>query len=170
MVIHNQRSPRQWEIISSHIDFKDKSVIDLGCGWCDLLNFANKADALACVGVDKEKHFYAVKGVKFIQADLEKWIDFQNHVYSGATYDIALCFSVLPYLENMYSVLEWMYEHADVSFIECQYKDDGPGPDWLKDDNDMLAVLRFHDWDSIKPIGHTLVKGRNKKRTIWMCE
>jgi hypothetical protein len=63
-----------------------------------------------------------------------------------------------------------MYEHADVSFIECQYKDDGPGPDWLKDDNDMLSVLRFHDWDSIKPIGYTLVKDRNKKRTIWMCE
>jgi len=167
MVIHNLRSPEQWHIISEHYDFKDKSVIDLGCGWCDLLVSAKNAGASDCIGIDKERHFYDVRGVSVIATDLEKWVD--SIGCANATYDVALCFSVLPYLNDPGGVLEWMEQHAQVSFIECQYKDDGPGFTYLKSDDDMRDWLELR-WPSVKPIGHTIVKDRNKKRTIWMCE
>jgi hypothetical protein len=164
--VHNLRSLQQWGIISQYIDFENKSVIDLGCGWGDLLRFADCNGARVCIGVDKKKHNTKTW---FINADLEEWINSDSERAARTVYDVALCFSVLPYLIDWSAIFQWMSKHATVSFIECQYADDGPGKSWLKDDSHMRVLLRPF-WNDIKPIGHTIVKDRNAKRTIWMCE
>jgi 16S rRNA A1518/A1519 N6-dimethyltransferase RsmA/KsgA/DIM1 with predicted DNA glycosylase/AP lyase activity len=176
MKVHNTRSPQQWQIISEHIDFKSKTVLDLGCGWGDILFKCIEAGVKEAWGVEQDesicRHLWQSdalsnnKARRIAYADLEQWA-FQDTI---PAFDIIICFSVLPYLTNPLAVLKWMKEHSQTSLIECQYAGDGPGLTTIKNDNDMLAYLRLAGWKSIEPIGKTLVEGRDKYRTIWMCQ
>ena len=168
--MHNTRSPEQWNIISKHVDFKDKTVLDLGAGYGDLLFKFSEA-----------RKIYAVDKDTF---PLHKRIaesDLRIKIYGGniddmckenppfGNVDIIICFSVLPYLSHPFTVLEWIKEHSQIALIECQYFTDGPGSELIKNDNDMRALLSSVGWQSIEAIGKTLVEGRNKYRTIWRC-
>lgn len=167
-MVHNVRSPEQWEIITRHIDFQGKTVLDLGCGKGDILFRAFGAGAKVA-GIDKDE-----KNIKYIndlcpeieitQVDLDYMI-VANHV------DIAICFSVLPYLRGPSSILKWINEISEIALIECQYADDGPGFSYLRGNDDMRKwLLSSGQFKKVEPIGHTLVEGRNTKRYIWMCE
>jgi SAM-dependent methyltransferase len=162
----------QWSFITSvRLDSGKlyQVTVDLGCGYGDLLFFAATAGAWHRLGIDKEKRdVFTHGGITVIEADLEEWISSDDQ-RAREKYDIALCFSVLLYLEKPGKILRWMSEHVKMSFIECQYLGDGPGVYWLENDDDMREWLSGY-WLSVKPIGHTLVKDRNTKRTIWMCE
>lgn len=157
----NSRSSEQWRIISKHIDFKGKVILDLGCGHCDILIQCIQAGA-KCYGVDHNPpdEFKGVVNVRTI----EDWMQFDNDYY-----DVIICFSVLPYLEYPFSVIQWIKDHSEIALIECQYSGDGPGFPSIKDDKDMRDYLNLADFDSVEPIGKTLVEDRNKFRTIWLC-
>lgn len=161
----NTRASEQWNIIRQHVDFTGKTVIDLGCGHCDILKIALQVGAQCCVGVDKvDKELSRIGKCIVFQANIEEWVKDRT-----IPYDISICFSTLPYLSNPSAVLFWMQRHTDIALVECQYSGDGPGFKWLRGDNDMRRWLNDVGWREIQPIGTTLVKGRDRERTIWMC-
>jgi SAM-dependent methyltransferase len=166
--IHNVRSPEQWEIISRHIDFKGKTVLDLGCGKGDILFRAFKAGAQV-LGIDSDGA--NVKHNLEIHPEIKVVVDDIEFMILDRQVDIAICFSVLPYLKRPASTLEWINIHSEVALIECQYAGDGPGFAFLKGNGDMREwLLDVGQFKKVKVIGKTLVEGRNKKRYIWMCE
>ena len=174
LFVHNTRSQEQWRIISKHIDFADKRVVDYGCGYADILRRALIiGGAKRCVGVDDDKHVInglldrfprgrVDPGFRVYNQAVEKFV---NH---DADFDIAICFALLPYLDGPDDFLQNMKSTCGTALIECQYAGDGPGVETLKDDDDMEEWLGCH-WQHVEPIGKTLVTYRNKQRTIWLC-
>lgn len=170
----NIRALEMWEQISEHVVFRNKSVIDLGCGYGDLLVYAwQGGGAFSITGVDHDKDNLSICLEKFecfldnpryslIKEDLDFWSP-----PSGEEFDIAICTSVLPYLMNPHWLLKWMSSNVDISIIECQYEGDGPG--MISGDKHMHAWLSRY-WGSVKEIGYTVVGYRNAKRTIWLCK
>lgn len=172
MDVHNVRSPEQWEIINHHIDFKGKTVLDLGCGKGDLLFRAFETGARV-TGVDKDEE--NVEHIRSVCPEIEVIEDAIEDlpVLSGldVQHDIIICFSVLPYLRGPGYTLTWINAHSEVALIECQYSGDGPGFHFLWGNDEMKSwLLEVGQFAKVQNIGHTLVEGRNKKRFIWMCE
>lgn len=169
MKIHNIRSPEQWEIISRHVDFKDKTVLDLGCGKGDILFRAFDAGATV-LGLDND--ISTIEYIDSVRPEIDVIagdIDFLNP--SDCQRDIIICFSVLPYLKDVDYGLKWINSYSVVSLIECQYAGDGPGLHFLRGNDDMERwLLEVGKFKKVQLIGHTLVEGRNKNRFIWMCE
>lgn len=164
MKVHNVRSPEQWEIISRHIDFKDKTVLDLGCGKGDILIRAFEAGALVA-GVDWDKSNLCDIPTEMMA--IEDDIETLGH----PRVNIIICFSVLPYLNNPERMLSLINYRSDVALIECQYAGDGPGLSFLTGNDAMREwLLAAGKFEKVQPIGHTLVEGRNKNRFIWRCE
>lgn len=185
--IHNSRAPQQWEIISQHVGFAGKTVLDLGCGYGDILFRCRVAGAIEVWGCEQNEIicqyiWQQEKQLRVAQTDIAKWI-LQNTL---PLWDIIICFSVLPYLDNAVDTLNWMKAHSEIALIECQYDGDGPGSvPWLsrrvgpdlneyqkppKDDDQMREILAGIGWQSIEPIGKTLIEDRQKWRTIWLCQ
>lgn len=162
--IHNTRSPQQWEIISKYINFKDKTVIDLGCGKGDLLYRCRRMGAL-CLGLDKNRTKFPyprIPGPDFAVFDLEKSLN----VLSGS-YNVSILFSVLPYLSNPIAVLEWMRDHSEIALIEIQQKGDGPGT--LEGKEEIRDYLTGA-FPSVECIGSTIAKkDKDYERFIWLC-
>lgn len=187
MKIHNTRSPEQWEIISRHIDFKGKSVLDLGCGKGDILFRAFEAGAEA-MGIDRdaENIRYITPKIKVFNLNLLNMRNFDQEFVIASRHnvpevinfldmmepiDVIICFSVLPYLDNPEGVLEWINRHSKIALIECQYSGDGPGFHFLTSNDIMRGwLMLWGKFQKVQLIGHTLVKDRDKKRYIWMCE
>jgi SAM-dependent methyltransferase len=172
--VHNKRSPAQWEIIRDHVCVYQRTVLDLGCGYADLLWFCWHTGAQSITGVDYNvdiiEHNNKIAGnflAYFICQDI---VDFTARFDSAEMLDIILCFSVLPYLDDILGTLKWIREHSRLAFIECQLYGDGPGPEFIKGDGDMWALLNESGWKSIAPIGTTYIPDRDKHRTIWMCK
>lgn len=178
----NKRSREMWEQIIRHVDFKDKSVIDVGCGYGDFCFYAWMEGAQVVVGTDEDsmtiRHCVnTYQGFDLIDQplptgelyftleDVEEW-----DVEWNDKWDVGMCFSVLPYIEDPYNLLYALYEHCTIILLEVQYYGDGPGKVGIKNDDDMSKILGIIGWDTIKKIGSTTVKGRNKKRTIWLCQ
>ncbi len=178
--IHNKRAPAQWEIIDRHVDFEGKSVLDLGCGYADILWRCYRAGAVLITGVDhnteiinsnkaaKQKligahqaliNFYCMSISDFIDTAASQIVD-----------DIIICFSILPYLDDVPATLRWIHNHSWQALIEYQTYGDGPGPEWHKTDDDMRRVLEHAGWTSVNRIGATHVAIRDKWRSIWLCE
>ena len=47
----NKRFPEQIAIVNDHVDFADKTVLDLGCGYGDMLLSVYDAKAKNCIQV-----------------------------------------------------------------------------------------------------------------------
>lgn len=174
MITHNKRSSKQWDIITQHIKpetMGDKRVVDLGCGYGDILYNFYKARA-NCIGIEgDEKVFNDVADrLNGLPITLRMFnLNDINQRMRNDVFDIGVCFSVLPYVINTDALLAWMSLHCKISLIECQYAGDGPGFAHIRDDSDMAQWLNryFH---KIKMIGQTEVNGRNASRSIWMCK
>lgn len=167
--VHNTRAPEQWRIISQHVNFEDKTVLDLGCGCGDLMYRAWKAGASEIHGADNNSKIIVAFPLDFhtYQIDIDKMVGDNISTYS---FDIIVCFSVLPYLDNPAATLRWIRDHSTQALIECQLAGDGPGFDWLKSPQDMRRWLDSIGWQSVERIGETVVKDRGTKRGIWLCQ
>jgi len=182
--IHNTRSPQQWQIISREIgDWEGRGVIDLGCGYADILARCLAAGAEPVWGVESNRKIAreAISRLFITEYAMDK-VGSAYIVTTGILekdwgpqpkgWSIGICFSVLPYLigRDRLRVLKWMAKHCDTSLIEVQYVGDGPGNRWeIKDDTDMMHYLhKFFGYADI--IGYTDVKDRGVRRTIWRCQ
>jgi SAM-dependent methyltransferase len=181
--VHNKRSPAQWEIISKHVDFKGKTVLDLGCGYADLLWRVNVAGARQCLGIDNDRtltvknrrisidSFGVEQRVLFLTVDIMSLVE-GEYALGLPTPDVILCFSALPYLDDILGTLKWIHNHSCIALIECQLSGDGPGPEWLMSDDNMYELLHLAGWRENPPvnIGTTYIPDRDKHRTVWMCK
>lgn len=166
----NKRAPQMWEQIIQHVDFKGRSVIDLGCGTGDFLLLALRHGAAWALGVDIDPH--TARTAKETckaggHAALVMVEDIAN-LPPESEYDIGLCLGVMPYLENPVKAMAWMRASCQTSIIETPYAGDGPGPKAIVDDLDCLRFLEMF-WGKPEVIGFTETdKGR--RRTLWKCE
>lgn len=172
---HNKRALSIWSIISSGVEFKNKSVIDVGCGYCDIAWRMAKAgasvsavdkDPLALKTCYEKKVHYKQESISVLGHYLEEFLP-----YITEPYDIAICFSVLPYLS-------WNYDEAlailrDIVarelIIELQYAGDGPGRVEIQNDGDMRILLENY-YDNVTWLGATSVKENQHMRSLWRCE
>jgi len=164
-----------WQIYYS-TDFSDVNVLDLGCGYGDLLLMSALNGAKSITGVDRDPDMVRITEKKLARS-VASGIEIYMHVLDVRSrsalallgyYDIAFCTSVLPYLKNRDMILGFMATRVKVSFIEMQYHGDGPGPEDIKNDMQMSTYLqRF--WPSTKMIGKSFTGRTPPYRSIWRC-
>ena len=175
---HNQRAPEQWRIISGHVDFEGKTVLDLGCGYGDIMHRCHNTGARYVLGLDKDMNLSGLLSDKrqiinyldYAFCDMDSGLSQWVYDRSNPGWNIIICFSVLPYLTDPTATLHWIRQHSEQALIECQLSGDGPGPDWLKCPQDMRRWLDSIGWQSVERIGETTVKDRGTKRGIWLCQ
>lgn len=154
---------------------REKRVIDLGCGAGDIAWRCAAAGADYVWAVDKSIRLVNAdwmsksRKVTFSTIDINLWVDEDKDFYPF-DFDIAICFSVLPYLSYPTATLQWMHKRFGMSLIECQYDGDGPGFEDIKDDDDMRDLLVDCGWHFVSKIGQTTIKDRDKYRSIWLCQ
>jgi SAM-dependent methyltransferase len=181
----NTRAEAMWFFIQQTVHFQGKNVIDLGCGTGDFLHRAFEAGAQHVQGVDKDPSRIHVPSI-FIG---NRMLIAANNVLGGVgknlsfdlnaaiaedfrfqpKYEIAFCFSVLPYLDDPHVALKWMHSNFDTLVLEFQYAGDGNGFDFIKDDTDALELIRTNTDYKLEVIGKTPVKEDKFYRTIWLC-
>lgn len=159
------RKESMWNIIKEDMLFSGLTVVDFGSGNNELAIFAVEAGARV-IAIDNNPKYNdetlkTIKRLVLLVADIDDMI-----LPDG---DVAFCFSVLPYLRHPIELLQGLSTKYRRTYIECQYDGDGPGPHFLKTDDDMAIWLGMW-WDSCTPIGKTFVPGRDKHRTIWRCK
>ena len=166
-----------WKHVTENINFQNKKVLDLGAGYCDLAIFA-ATEGARVLAIEKdplvaERAAEHIKDSKLSGGNNARVVisirDIETYtIKQRAQWDVIFCTSVLPYLTGPDKVLEWMKQHAPTSIIEHQYAGDGPGPNWIQDDDDMETWLK-HFWPHVTKIGDTALDIRPSRRSLWMC-
>jgi len=179
MAAENKRAEEMWSYIDSSIDFRDKRVLDLGCGPGDFLTRSLLSGASFVMGVETDyviaswadarmlSDGWALDRYAISVNDIDSIVLEDDKDYKG--FDIIICFSVLPYLDGPGNAMLWVKDNCDVAVIECQYHGDGPGPEYIKNDDDMSSRLKGLGWGKVDKIGWTDVRIRPAKRSIWKC-
>lgn len=168
----NTRAEEMWRPISQNVDFRNKNVVDLGCGHGDMLWRVYIAGANMVTGLDEEslaKTNYDGINIYFHQGDIEAIIKDAKKDLNILNNDIAMCFSVLPYLDDIPATIKWMAENFDLSLIEAQY-DSEPFNVGVVSDRGMAQLLLNNGFSDVEPIGKSYVDYRKVYRTIWRCE
>ncbi len=179
---YNKRFPEIWQIITKDINFKDKVVIDVGCGGGDLVKAAYDIGAKKIYGFDTDIDNSILRfgsnvpaNVFLCEDDINEWDSEWPQIYRGKSQDsrckkrILTCFSVLPYLVEPDRLVRLFREMAHIVLIEMQYIGDGPGQ-LIRNDGEMFIWLKQQGFDTIENIGRTYIEDRDKYRTIWRCE
>ena len=173
----NTRAAEIWRIVNTYVDFKDKKVLDAGCGQGDFLWRIWEAGASQVLGIDADpqiviavrrrlnEYGYGDAPIRVAVFDLEEWTR-----TSWYFQDVVLSLSVLPYMKDIHQALRNLHTCGEVAVIELQYWGDGKGPSIVRDDNDMRELLKWAGWSQVEAIGATLVHDRGKRRTIWRCK
>lgn len=167
----NTRAEVMWQAISRNVDFRNKKVIDLGCGTGDFLWRAYVAGAREVLGIDIEyskiehlKDWKKPINISFQIDDLNKAVG--ENWFGG---NIAICFSVLPYLDDIPATIQWMADNFNLSLIEAQY-DPEPHNVGIVSDRGMAQLLLNNGFNDVEPIGKSYVDYRDQWRTIWKCK
>jgi predicted RNA methylase len=169
---HNKRFPEQWRIITDHIDLTDKTIVDAGCGYGDMVKALIAAGAGYVFAYDIDKGLCErlqalnLERVCISNEDINTW---QCDASNFKRVDFLICFSVLPYLTNPFGSLRIFKCYARQCLIECQYKGDGPGFKHIHNDDDMIAYLHQAGFRNVVKLGETEIKDRNAVRPIWRC-
>ena len=175
----NKRALDIWDIVTPHVNFRDKTVVDVGCGPGDFIRLALGYGAKHVTGIDmnfaslldasnvlKDNGRAPDKEFTLHSVDINDLVN-ENNLVSRA--DILICFSCLPYLDNYVKATRWMARMSkECALIESQYSGDGPGPAFLKGDGDMRDTLTAV-WSSVEKIGETDTVIRDASRSVWLC-
>ena len=153
-----------WRHISREIDFREKYVLDVGCGYGDFLWRAYVAGAEKVWGMDKEKKFSCHnENIVFVNEDIEYFSTFGPSKAQPEP-DVAFCFSVLPYIDDQVALLRQL-SFIQECVVEFQYKPE-PYCVRVQTDDEAEKLLSKH-WAYVKNIGKTYVEERRVSRTLW---
>ena len=154
-------------------NFMDAVVWDLGCGYGDLGHYALENNAAVVYFCDKDW--------KLVQMAMQKSIDYQDQIFgysfninpdtvrwAASHADVGIMTSVLPYLGEPRGVMKAAADFP-LLFIECQYSGDGPGLDWIENDQMMGNLIEYAGFFEWAKIGSTTVQDRGAERSIWAC-
>jgi SAM-dependent methyltransferase len=165
------RHLRRWLAIREHIGAG--SLLDLGCADGDFCLFAasEREDiSVPIMGVDKDPEAIIRMaelceglGVDFRVRDIMKIDDF--------LYDTVLLLSVWPYIYNRTGaaarqLLKKVSQRAGQLIFESQLYGDGPGPNFLRTDQDVYEMLS--GYGSVERLAQIPVHGRNTARSVWL--
>jgi len=166
---YNTRAEAMWRIISQRVDFRKKLVCDYGCGHGEMLWRVYIAGADMIWGCDKmyddnvaEWELHNANTIFIRGGDiLDKIVPFKKP-------DIAICFSVLPYLDEPLQFIQWMAETFPICLIEAQYEPE-PYNIGVSNDEEMFRLLRDNGFEIAIPLGKTYIEIRDTYRSIFYC-
>lgn len=166
----NSRAPEMWEHISEHVDFMGAKVLDVGCGYGDLLTYAAEAGAVYVVGIDKDEYSLDITREKLEETGVKFKLHNRdiNNRWDLFGFDIVICTSVLPYVGNMDKIALRLAAAGRRAIIEMQYYGDGPGPIAIASDHEMEMWLRNY-WRNVKAIGTSFTGRTPPVRSLWLC-
>lgn len=164
------------------LPLKGKTFLDLGCFQGDFVALA-ASEGMTAFGVDgggfrsgensieigrhlwKEFPFGAIQ---LFQSDIVEFPDFDK--------DVVMMFSTWPYIVQQYgrpvaeALLERIIQDAGVFFFETQLAGDGPGPDFLETDLDIVDMLNRLGAQKVTALGTIPVTNRPAARSVWKVE
>lgn len=156
---------------------KDKTFLDLGCFQGDFVAMA-AAEGMIAVGLDTGK-FSAGNSISEAR---KQWTDIgctfqESDIMAGHLqfqFETVMMFSTWPYIVQDYGreaaldLLERITQDCGILFFETQLKGDGPGPDFLVEDQDVGNMLgAFGVPQKLETIP---VTGREASRTVWRVD
>ena len=164
----------------SNLPLKGKTFMDLGCFQGDFVALA-ATEGMDAHGLDPGGFR---SGEDAIEIGRQLWSGFP---FGGITlwkgsvwdterypYDVVMMFSTWAYLvqqagrEEAENLLGRIVRDCGVFFFETQLYGDGPGPDFLRTDEDVEAMLeRF---GTVKHLIRIPVTGRPAERSVWRVE
>jgi hypothetical protein len=156
----NTRAQEMWQHIIKVVEFRNKTVLDAGCGYGDFVWRSHVAGAKMVLAMDMCQKFEVNnERIVFLQEDVLKLPQM------GVEPDLVICFSVLPYLYSEYNrLLDWMAQRPE-SLLEFQYKPE-PFNIGIRNDKEALDML-LSKWRSVTNLGKSRVVSRDTFRTIW---
>lgn len=185
-IADENRIIRRWISVMASMDnslcrisrLQGKTFLDLGCFQGDFVAMA-AAEGMEAEGVD----FGGFRtGEDSIEIARELWkgtpcqFTKANIVDLPASYferDVVMMFSTWSYIAERYGwvrakqVLEDIIEHCGVLFFENQLWGDGPGPNALQTDEDVMGLLLSCGASGPEPLITIPVNGRDAQRTVW---
>lgn len=190
-VADTPRVGRRWMAIlgdlgaefNMNLPLEGKTFLDLGCFQGDFVALA-AAEGMDAYGVDAGGFR---SGENSIEIGGQHWKDFpfgsitlaqlnimdmNSFMRHGVKTDVAMMFSAWPYIVNDYGRLfadkllsDILYD-VHVLYFETQLQGDGPGPDFLKTDDDVVNMFRTMA-ATAKPLITIPVTGRPASRTVF---
>lgn len=158
------RTSQMWSAISQNVDFRKKSVVDLGCRHGEMLWRSLIAGADTVCGLDFELKDYAKNlaviydGISVIEANLEEDIAHGTPYWlTERKWDIALCLSILSRFSHPGKALKWAAKNFPVAVI---------GSGFLSSQR-MFSLLRSSGFKIVYQIGK--IEG-GSPYTIWKCQ
>lgn len=180
------RTSRRWRAVLGALGadtdlglpLKGKTLLDLGCFQGDFCAAA-ATEGMRATGVDRGGFRSGEDSVAIGQGLWglnSPWPEIQL-VHMDITeieafdYDVVLLFSTWSYIAQEYgrkaaeALLERIMSQCGVLFFENQVHGDGPGPDFLRSDDDIAELLsRYGDVTKLVTIP---VWGRPAERSVW---
>lgn len=160
------------------LPLKGKTFLDLGCFQGDFVALA-AAEGMTAFGVDSGGFR---SGENSIEIGNAMWQDFpfgevslhQADIihFTNFACDVVMMFSTWPYIVQQHGrpvaegLLERIIQDAGVLFFETQLYGDGPGPEFLKRDDDVVDLLYRAGAKKVTHIGSFPVTGRPATRVV----
>ena len=171
--VHRPDSVKRWEMISQHMDFNGKTVLDLGCATGYFSFQAAKSGAVSVVGVDHDP-----KAIEVCRVAAEvfnvKNVEFECKtagVLIGRQFDVAFAMAVLNWMgkTNAGLWLAWARGNIETLWAEVPVRGDGlGGANWLRDEVDVKRwLLRF--FGNVEAVGRVETRNTRKARTLYRC-
>jgi len=172
------RIMRRWLVIRDYMEpYKGwGKVVDLGTYQGDTAALA-QSEFFFSTGVDiqqmrticiqEAKEMWEPYGCRFVEKDI---VDFDC-----TPYDIAIMFSTWAYIvrdhgkEIALKTLQRIINQVDMLFFETQLLGDGPGPEFLKTDDDTKRMLSEYA-SVVEPLITIPVYDREALRTTWLVK
>lgn len=184
--IDPSRTSRRWRAVlkalGADVDLtlplKGKTFLDLGCFQGDFPAMA-RAELMEVEGVDHggfrngedsvaiADALWKIMGCKFTRANI---YDLPVGYFRR---DVVMMFSTFAWMVQQRShadakrVLRQAIAEAGTLFFETQLAGDGPGPEWLPNNNHVRGLLLDLGAKGVEAIGTFPVPGRKAERTVW---
>lgn len=178
------RVVRRWQVVRDHLPEGAHTLVDLGCFQGDFPAMA-AAEGMSAAGVDQGGFRSGENSIEIAQRLWSSMVEpyfFQANILDWPLMrpDVVLLFSTWPYLLQdcrhggagpLTRAQGWQFildtaKRCRVLFFETQLYGDGPGPEWLKTDDDVRDALEGIGLTA-EAIGTFPVTGRPASRTVW---